>query len=160
MPAAFVTGASRGVGKAIASALTEAGFDLTISARTVKPGEARDNAVSLLESPDAAQYIGTTVDAQDERYAMAVRPTVTDSEGFGKELLAASPDLLGSMVKAFAEALMNAEVDEICNAEYGEVSPERVNRRTDTGRSSVSTSCPARTAPAGWRSSGAWSAAA
>ncbi|WP_045875773.1 IS256 family transposase [Pseudofrankia sp. DC12] len=60
---------------------------------------------------------------------MAVRPTVTDSEGFGKELLTASPDLLGSMVKAFAEALMNAEVDEICNAEYGEVSPERVNRR-------------------------------
>jgi len=60
---------------------------------------------------------------------MAVRPTVTDPEGFGKELLAASPDLLGSMVKAFAEALMNAEVDEICNAEYGKVSPERVNRR-------------------------------
>ena len=53
------------MGKAIASALTEAGFDLTISARTVKPGEARDNAVSLLESPDAAQHIGTTVDAQD-----------------------------------------------------------------------------------------------
>jgi putative transposase len=60
---------------------------------------------------------------------MAVRPTVTDPEGLGKELLAASPDLLGSMVKAFAEALMNAEVDEICNAEYGEVSPERANRR-------------------------------
>jgi putative transposase len=62
---------------------------------------------------------------------MAVRPTVADSEGFGKELLAASPDLLGSMVKAFAEALMNAEVDEICNAEYGEVSPERANRRNE-----------------------------
>ncbi|MCM3885207.1 IS256 family transposase [Frankia sp. R82] len=60
---------------------------------------------------------------------MAVRPTVTDAEGFGKELMAASPDLLGSMVKAFAEALMGAEVDGICNAEYGEISPERVNRR-------------------------------
>ncbi|SBW22649.1 Transposase for insertion sequence element IS1081 [Candidatus Protofrankia californiensis] len=60
---------------------------------------------------------------------MAVRPTVTDSEGFGKELAAASPDLLGAMVKAFAEALMGAEADSICNADYGEVSPERVNRR-------------------------------
>ncbi|MCK9900131.1 hypothetical protein CC117_12495 [Parafrankia colletiae] len=60
---------------------------------------------------------------------MAVRPTVADVEGFGKELMAASPDLLGSMVKAFAEALMGAEVDGIRNAEYGEISPERVNRR-------------------------------
>jgi transposase-like protein len=60
---------------------------------------------------------------------MAVRPTVTDAEGFGKELVAASPDLLGSMVKAFAEALMGAEADGLCNAEYGEVSPDRVNSR-------------------------------
>ncbi|WP_277870102.1 transposase [Frankia sp. KB5] len=60
---------------------------------------------------------------------MAVCPSVTDSEGFGKELLAAIPDLLSSMVKAFAEALMNAEVDEIFNANSGVVSPEKVNRR-------------------------------
>ncbi|CUU59199.1 Transposase (or an inactivated derivative) [Parafrankia irregularis] len=60
---------------------------------------------------------------------MAVRPTVADAEGFGKELLAASPDLLGSMVKAFAEALMSAEADSACGAEYGEISPDRTNRR-------------------------------
>ncbi|SNQ51815.1 transposase [Frankia canadensis] len=60
---------------------------------------------------------------------MAVRPTVTDVESFGKELMAASPDLLGSMVKAFAQSLMGAEVEGICNAEYGEVSPDRTNRR-------------------------------
>jgi putative transposase len=60
---------------------------------------------------------------------MAVRPTVTDAEGLGKELMTASPDLLGSMVKAFAEALMGAEVDGICGAEYGEVSADRTNRR-------------------------------
>ncbi|WP_261556269.1 IS256 family transposase [Frankia tisae] len=60
---------------------------------------------------------------------MAVLPTVTDAEGFGKELVAASPDLLGSMVKAFAEALMGAEADGICGAEYGEISPDRTNRR-------------------------------
>jgi putative transposase len=60
---------------------------------------------------------------------MAVSPTVTDAEGLGKELMAASPDLLGSMVKAFAEALMGAEVDGICGADYGEVSADRTNRR-------------------------------
>src|SRR4029453_1852057 len=60
---------------------------------------------------------------------MAVGPTFDGGELVGKELMAASPDLLGSMVKAFAEALMGAEVDGICNAEYGEISPERVNRR-------------------------------
>ncbi|EIV92795.1 IS256 family transposase, partial [Frankia sp. QA3] len=60
---------------------------------------------------------------------MAVRPTVPDVEFVGKELAAASPDLLGSMVKAFAEALMGAEVDGICGAEYGEISSERTNRR-------------------------------
>ncbi|ABW10816.1 transposase mutator type [Parafrankia sp. EAN1pec] len=60
---------------------------------------------------------------------MAARQTVTDVDSFSKELMTASPDLLGSMVKAFAEALMGAEVDGICNAEYGEISPERVNRR-------------------------------
>ncbi|SBW19193.1 hypothetical protein [Protofrankia symbiont of Coriaria ruscifolia] len=36
---------------------------------------------------------------------MVVRPTVTDAEGFGKELVAASPDLLGSMVKAVGQGV-------------------------------------------------------
>jgi Transposase and inactivated derivatives len=54
---------------------------------------------------------------------------VTDAEALGKELVAASPDLLGAMVKAFAESLMSAEVDGICGADYGEVTPDRVNRR-------------------------------
>ncbi|CAL9448945.1 hypothetical protein SUDANB145_02401 [Streptomyces sp. enrichment culture] len=33
------------------------------------------------------------------------------------------------MVKTFADALMSAEADALCNAEYGQVSYERVNRR-------------------------------
>ncbi|MRI33819.1 hypothetical protein EOPP23_12565 [Endozoicomonas sp. OPT23] len=36
---AFVTGSSRGIGKAAAMALAEAGFDIIISARTVKAGD-------------------------------------------------------------------------------------------------------------------------
>jgi hypothetical protein len=42
---------------------------------------------------------------------------------------AASPDLLRAMVKTFADALMSAEADAFCNAEYGQVSDERVNHR-------------------------------
>jgi len=33
------------------------------------------------------------------------------------------------MVKTFADALMSAEADALCNAEYGQVSEERVNHR-------------------------------
>ncbi|MER6692039.1 IS256 family transposase, partial [Streptomyces minutiscleroticus] len=40
-----------------------------------------------------------------------------------------SPDLLRTMVKTFADALMSAEADTLCNAEYGQVSDERVNLR-------------------------------
>ncbi len=38
-------------------------------------------------------------------------------------------DLLKSMVKAFADALMSAEADMLCGAAHGERSDERVNRR-------------------------------
>jgi putative transposase len=44
-------------------------------------------------------------------------------------LASASPDLLRAMVKTFADALMSAEADAACNAEYGQVSDERVNHR-------------------------------
>lgn len=46
-----------------------------------------------------------------------------------ENLAAASPDLLRAMVKKFADALMSAEADALCNAEYGQVSDERVNHR-------------------------------
>jgi hypothetical protein len=41
-PVAFVTGASRGIGKATALALAERGYDLVISARSVRGGEAHE----------------------------------------------------------------------------------------------------------------------
>jgi transposase-like protein len=46
-----------------------------------------------------------------------------------KQLEETSPDLLRVMVKDFAEALMSADADAVCGADYGERSPERVNRR-------------------------------
>ncbi len=46
-----------------------------------------------------------------------------------KRIETADEDLLREMVKVFAEALMGAEVDSLCGTGYGQVSPERVNRR-------------------------------
>ena len=44
-----------------------------------------------------------------------------------ENLASASPDLLRAMVKTFADALMSAEADALCGAEYGQVSDDRVN---------------------------------
>src|SRR5690606_11795907 len=43
-PTALVTGASRGIGKATAVALAEAGFDVAFTARTVHEGEGVDDS--------------------------------------------------------------------------------------------------------------------
>ncbi len=43
-PVAFVTGASRGIGKACVIALAAAGFDVAFTARTAKEGDGRDDS--------------------------------------------------------------------------------------------------------------------
>jgi len=50
-------------------------------------------------------------------------------ESFEQTLTAASPDLLREMIRAFAQKMMDAEVEVACGAGYGEVSPARVNSR-------------------------------
>jgi NAD(P)-dependent dehydrogenase (short-subunit alcohol dehydrogenase family) len=47
---AFVTGASRGIGKAIAVHLARAGMDVALTARTVEEGEAREHSSTLHRS--------------------------------------------------------------------------------------------------------------
>jgi NAD(P)-dependent dehydrogenase (short-subunit alcohol dehydrogenase family) len=47
---AFVTGASRGIGRACAVALAGAGFDVAISARTVDAGEEREHSPTIRRS--------------------------------------------------------------------------------------------------------------
>jgi NAD(P)-dependent dehydrogenase (short-subunit alcohol dehydrogenase family) len=47
---AFVTGASRGIGKAIAVKLAQAGFDVAITARTVEEGEQREHSSTVKKS--------------------------------------------------------------------------------------------------------------
>jgi len=47
---AFVTGASRGIGKVVAVSLARAGFDVAITARSVQPGERREHSPTARES--------------------------------------------------------------------------------------------------------------
>jgi putative transposase len=50
-------------------------------------------------------------------------------DSFEQTMLSASPDVLREMVRAFAQKMMDAEVEVACGAGYGEVSPSRVNSR-------------------------------
>ena len=50
-------------------------------------------------------------------------------ESFEQTLAVASPDLLREMIRGFAQRMMDAEVENLCGAGYGEVSPNRVNSR-------------------------------
>jgi putative transposase len=60
---------------------------------------------------------------------MAARDSVDPAGWLDEQLAAASPDLLREMVTTFANALMSAEADQRCGAEYGQRSPQRVNSR-------------------------------
>jgi NAD(P)-dependent dehydrogenase (short-subunit alcohol dehydrogenase family) len=50
VPVAFVTGASRGIGKACAVHLAQAGFDVALAARTLTEGEAREHSSTIKHS--------------------------------------------------------------------------------------------------------------
>ena len=60
---------------------------------------------------------------------MAVGHSVDPVQLLKKHLASASPDLLREMVAAFANAMMSAQADQVCGADYGQRTAERVNRR-------------------------------
>lgn len=82
MPSALVTGASRGIGKAIAAHLARAGFDVAITARTVADGEQREHSSTLRRSDTSALpgSLSTTADLIEQagRKALIVPADLTD----------------------------------------------------------------------------------
>jgi putative transposase len=64
-----------------------------------------------------------------ESEVAAVDIVPVPGESFEQAMLSASPDVLREMVRAFAQKMMDAEVEVACGAGYGEVSPARVNSR-------------------------------
>jgi NAD(P)-dependent dehydrogenase (short-subunit alcohol dehydrogenase family) len=79
-PVALVTGASRGIGRACASALGVAGFDVAFTARSAKEGDGRDDS----DSGDNAVIEGSLERTESEVAATGARalPLVADLTDF------------------------------------------------------------------------------
>jgi NAD(P)-dependent dehydrogenase (short-subunit alcohol dehydrogenase family) len=79
---AFVTGASRGIGKACAVELAKAGYDVAISARTVEEGEEREHSSTVKKSDTSALPGSLTSTAGlievEGRQALPVAADLTD----------------------------------------------------------------------------------
>ncbi|TQM44829.1 IS256 family transposase [Pseudonocardia cypriaca] len=60
---------------------------------------------------------------------MAAPHHIEVTELLEQQLQGASPDLLRQMIASLANAMMSAQADQACGADYGERSQERVNRR-------------------------------
>jgi NAD(P)-dependent dehydrogenase (short-subunit alcohol dehydrogenase family) len=79
---AFVTGASRGIGRAAALALAEAGFDVALSSRTVNEGEGRIEASSVRDDEPTLALPGS------------LKSTAAEVESLGQLALVVPMDLL------------------------------------------------------------------
>ena len=78
---AFVTGASRGIGKAIALRLARGGYDVAITARSLDEGEEREHSSSMGRS-DTSPLPGS------------LNTTAREIEGMGRRALVLQADLL------------------------------------------------------------------
>jgi NAD(P)-dependent dehydrogenase (short-subunit alcohol dehydrogenase family) len=118
---AFVTGASRGIGKAVAIDLAGAGFDVAVTARTVNSGEQREHS-STITSTDVTPLPGSLSET-----AALIRDT-------GQRALAVPADLLdrASLGAAVATVLGQWErIDVVVhNGRY--IGPGHMDRFLDT----------------------------
>jgi NAD(P)-dependent dehydrogenase (short-subunit alcohol dehydrogenase family) len=118
---AFVTGASRGIGKACAVELAKAGYDVAISARTVTEGEEREHSSTIKKSdtsalPGSLDTTAELVEAEGRR-ALKVAADLTDRAS----LLAAADTVLGEWGRV--DVLLN-------NGRY--IGPGHMDRLLDT----------------------------
>ena len=60
---------------------------------------------------------------------MTAAPSIDPARFLRDELAQASPDLMRELLTTFVNALLSAQADAVCGAEYGARDPERVNRR-------------------------------
>jgi NAD(P)-dependent dehydrogenase (short-subunit alcohol dehydrogenase family) len=118
---AFITGASRGIGKACAVALANAGFDIGVTARTVHEGEAREHSATLRAS-DTRPIPGS------------LSTTAAAVSAVGRDALVVPADLLDTgSVRAAVETVLErwGRVDVVVhNARY--VGPGHMDRFLDT----------------------------
>ena len=79
---AFITGASRGIGRATALAFARAGFDVAISARTLEEGESHQHALRNPDGTPLAGSLGETAAAIRElgREVFVVRMDLLDGD--------------------------------------------------------------------------------
>lgn len=84
---ALVTGASRGIGKVIATELARIGYDVAITARSVAEGEAREHSSTIKKSntkplPGSLTTTSALIDAHDVK-SLVVPADLTDFASLG-----------------------------------------------------------------------------
>ncbi len=105
-PVALVTGASRGIGKCGALALARRGFDVIITARTVREGDGRSQPSSSLAADNAMVISGS------------LETTAAEIEALGRQCLMIPMDLMDrASVRHVAEEALAAwgRVDVLAN---------------------------------------------
>ncbi len=88
---AIVTGASRGIGRAGALALADAGFDVVVSARTVREGDGRSAPNSVREAGDTVVVPGSLERTAEEIEARGRRALIAPMDLLDRESVRALP---------------------------------------------------------------------